>query len=102
MKIPKLRPTYAMLMQHAWFAPLLKPPTISEEDEEAAEAGAELGGASPEAPQPATADAEVAAWVQAQLERRRNGTIGNKATPALHAAPLDAAVGNSARGEAAS
>ncbi|GAB7359829.1 hypothetical protein MBLNU230_g7360t1 [Neophaeotheca triangularis] len=42
-KIPKLRPTYAMLLQHAWLAPMQKPDTISEGDEEeaAAEAAAE-------------------------------------------------------------
>lgn len=99
MKIPKLRPTYAMLMQHAWFAPLLKPPTISEEDEAAAEAGEDLSAVDaagagvdspPTLPPPTTADKEIAEWVQTMLERRRNGTIGNKTTPALHTAPLDA------------
>src|ERR1700761_3277422 len=40
-KIPKLRPTYPMLLQHAWLAPVAKPATIMEEDEEAAEAAAE-------------------------------------------------------------
>src|ERR1700761_6268149 len=47
-KIPKLRPTYPMLLQHAWLAPVAKPATIMEEDEEAAEAaeaeGSEAGG----------------------------------------------------------
>ncbi|KAB8437410.1 hypothetical protein FH972_025088 [Carpinus fangiana] len=91
MKIPKLRPTYAMLLQHAWFAPLLKPPTISEEDEEAAEAGAELpANAGPDLEAEATTeDKEVAEWVLAALERKRNGTMGKSAKPALHAAPLD-------------
>lgn len=89
MKIPKLRPTYAMLLQHAWLAPLLKPPTITEEDEEAAEAGEDTA-ASASANEPSTADKEVAEWVQAAIERRRNGTMGKKAKPALHAAPLDA------------
>jgi len=91
MKIPKLRPTYAMLLQHAWLAPLLKPPTISEDDEEMAEvdgvdgivpATEELGAA--------TADKEVADWVLQALERRRSGQMGKKVKPALHAAPLDA------------
>lgn len=83
MKIPKLRPTYAMLLQHAWLAPLLKPP--------AEQAPAE--GAPGEETTPSTADPEVAAWVVEQLEKRRKGALGKKATPALHAAPLDAAVG---------
>lgn len=115
-KIPKLRPTYAMLLQHAWFAPLLKPPTISEEDEEAAAAAesipqASMGGAAegiavsdaapgaaevPSAPvtviepEPTTADKEVAEWVIAAIEKRKNGTLGKSAKPALHTAPLDA------------
>ncbi|KAI9651639.1 MAG: hypothetical protein M1831_000572 [Alyxoria varia] len=97
MKIPKLRPTYAMLLQHGWLAPLLKPPTISEdaEEEAAAEntnAGTGGGGAAnpASASSDATADKEIAEWVAQMLERRRNGTIGKKAQPALHAAPLDA------------
>lgn len=89
MKIPKLRPTYAMLLQHAWLAPLLKPPTITEEDEEAAEAGEEPAAAAG-ANDPTTADKEVAEWAKVAIERRRNGTMGKKAKPALHAAPLDA------------
>ncbi|KAK5297034.1 MAP kinase kinase Wis1 [Cryomyces antarcticus] len=85
-KIPKLRPTYAMLLQHPWLAPLLKPPTITEEDEETGESSME----SLEAGTPTTADKEVAEWVKAAIERRRNGTMGKSAKPALHAAPLDA------------
>lgn len=77
-----------MLLQHAWLAPLIKPPTISEEDEEAAEAG---NDATPvEAIEPTTADKEVAAWVIEAIERRRSGAMGKKVQPALHAAPLDA------------
>lgn len=75
-----------MLLRHSWLAPLLKPPTITEEDEEEAEsepANLEPAG-------PATADKEVAAWVLDAMERRRNGTMGKKSQPALHAAPLDA------------
>ncbi|KAI9726448.1 MAG: hypothetical protein M1828_001270 [Chrysothrix sp. TS-e1954] len=60
MKIPKLRPTYAMLCQHAWLAPLLKPATISEEDEEAAEAGAALPSSSETFD--TNGDKEVADW----------------------------------------
>ena len=108
-----------MLLQHAWLAPLLKPPTISEEDEEedVGETTAQLsmgGGADgiavsdaalgateasapvPSAPvkfpepEPTTADKEVADWVIAAIERRKNGTMGKSAKPALHTAPLDA------------
>ncbi|KAI9669171.1 MAG: hypothetical protein M1829_005172 [Trizodia sp. TS-e1964] len=85
-KVPKLRPTYAMLLRHPWLAPLMKPPTIEEADEEDghnealdAEAGA-----------PLTADKEVAAWVIAAIARRKSGIIGKSPKPALHAVPLDA------------
>ena len=84
-KIPKLRPTYALLLRHPWLTPLLKPPTISEEDEEAAEEAAEN-----ESIGPPVLDKEVADWVVSAMERRRNGKMGKKAKPALHAAPLDA------------
>jgi len=35
-------------------------------------------------------DREVGEWVRGQIEKKRNGTLGKKAKPALHAAPLDA------------
>ncbi|PSN75010.1 kinase-like protein [Corynespora cassiicola Philippines] len=102
-KIPNLRPTYAMLLQHAWLAPLIKPDTITEEDEEAAEAeaeaqaevandGAELTEAKgPPEPVEAVVDQEVADWVKETMEKRKNGTLGKGVQkPALHAAPLDA------------
>ena len=93
-KIPKLRPTYAMLLGHAWLAPLLKPPTISEEDEDAdADADADAdkeSTADDDAAHSPVVDEEVAQWVKDAMERKRNGTMGNKAKPALHAAPLDA------------
>ncbi|KAK4937655.1 MAP kinase kinase Wis1 [Elasticomyces elasticus] len=93
-KIPKLRPTYAMLLQHAWLASLLKPQTISEEDEEGAENGEELpASSSSEDDGGAYVDRVVGAWVEAAIERRRNGTMGKKAKPALHTAPLNASVG---------
>ena len=84
-KIPKLRPTYAMLLRHAWLAPLLKPPTISEVDEEQASEAAEADPITL-----AVVDKEVSDWVIDAMERRRNGSMGKKAKPALHAAPLDA------------
>ncbi|CAD0095816.1 unnamed protein product [Aureobasidium vineae] len=108
-KIPKLRPTYAMLLQHAWLAPLIKPDVIAEEDEEEAEAEAEdasatqgegLGASESEIDAASKAqqsgdtekwvDREVGEWVRGQIEKKRNGTLGRKAKPALHAAPLDA------------
>jgi mitogen-activated protein kinase kinase len=85
-----------MLLQHAWLAPLVKPETITEEDEEAAEAANEpaSGGATTgDAPIPveAVVDQEVADWVRDALEKRRQGRLGKGAQkPALHAAPLDA------------
>ena len=95
-KIPKLRPTYPMLLQHAWLAAIAKPQTIMEEDEEAAEAAAEAGADVPEAP-PVNDDAkdgfidkEVGQWVIDALDRRRRGVMGKAAKPALHTAPLDA------------
>lgn len=93
-----------MLLQHAWLAVLDKPATIEEEDEEAAEQAAANGEPltqvkSPEiTAAPADADGfidrEVGEWVIGAIERRRNGTMGKSAKPALHAAPLDAAVGS--------
>jgi mitogen-activated protein kinase kinase len=73
-----------MLLQHGWLAELSKPSTISEEDEdeEAAEAGADLGSSG-------TEDPEVAAWVKKAIERKKNGLMGESQKPALHAAPLD-------------
>lgn len=90
-KIPKLRPTYPMLLQHAWLAPLVKPETIMEEDEEAAEngdlpAGNEGGVDEDEG----FMDREVGEWVIDAIDRRKRGVMGKSAKPALHAAPLDA------------
>ena len=84
-KIPKLRPNYATLLQHPWLAPLLKPPTISEEDEDFANEEV-----AQEAVAPGALDEEVAQWVSGAMERKRNGTMGKKVKPALHAAPLNA------------
>lgn len=105
-KIPKLRPTYPMLLQHAWLAPLAKPSTIVEEDEEAAEAADAAGEAQVEAsgnshaadgsdspfaePTDGYVDREVGLWVQGALDRRKRGVMGQAPKPALHAAPLDA------------
>lgn len=103
-KIPKLRPTYAMLLQHPWLSELIKPVTISEEDEDAAENGADIKEQKvlKDAPTsqlslpPDVVDAEVAEWVILAIERRRQGKMGKSLKPALHAAPLDAVVSPSA------
>ncbi|KAF2843472.1 kinase-like protein [Patellaria atrata CBS 101060] len=106
-KIPNLRPTYAMLLQHAWLAPLAQPSVIMEEDEEAAEAAAASGAPLPTAIEdinastasvsgvklpPDVVDKEVAEWVITAIEKRRAGKMGKSAPPPLHAAPLDAVV----------
>ena len=80
-----------MLSRHPWLSPLLKPPTISEDDEDedtgvGSDASTVIGvggGAT-------TADKEVAAWVTHAIEMRRLGKMGKRLAPALHAAPLDA------------
>ena len=82
-KIPKLRPTYGMLLAHGWLAELSKPSTISEEDEDDDGPGPTHVGKS------GTEDDEVAAWVKNALERKKNGLMGESKKPALHAAPLD-------------
>ncbi|EXJ92041.1 STE/STE7 protein kinase [Capronia epimyces CBS 606.96] len=94
-KIPRLRPTYAMLLRHAWLAPMMKPPTISEDEdgEQAAEAGIESAFSSDSAPD--TADKEVADWVEGAMERKKAGKMAVSKKPALHEAPLDAVPGSS-------
>lgn len=86
-----------MLLQHAWLAPLVKPETITEEDEEEAEAAMEAAAenAAPPTDSPRSLenvhDKEVADWVRATIEKRRQGKLGKGIPkPALHAAPLDA------------
>lgn len=95
-KIPKLRPTYAMLLNHPWISDLAKPATIDEvEDEDTSNA---------EVPDVLTSrfDKEVADWVLGAMERRskriREGGKADPDKPALHAAPLDA-VSSPAAGE---
>ena len=74
-----------MLLRHGWLAPLLKPPTISEEDEET-----ETDNTNQDPNSLPVVDKEVADWVVDAMERKRSGKMGSKAKPALHAAPLDA------------
>jgi mitogen-activated protein kinase kinase len=77
-KIPNLRPTYSMLLEHPWLASLSKPHSISEEDGETASTD-----------HTGTEDPEVAEWVKTAIERKKNGLMGESKKPALHAAPLD-------------
>lgn len=82
-----------MLLKHAWLAPLVKPDTIVEEDEEEAEAAAAVNGDIPvvqNGDDDGFVDKEVGQWVIDALDRRKRGVMGKSAKPALHAAPLDA------------
>jgi mitogen-activated protein kinase kinase len=92
-----------MLLQHPWLSELIKPETISEEDEEEAEN--DESNTSPTTKQegdaentseielpPNVVNVEVARWVIQAIERRRQGKMGKKEKPALHAAPLDVMV----------
>lgn len=95
-----------MLLEHAWLAPLVKPPTIQEEDEEAAELATatdssnisetseESASKSEELPQlnlPSdVVDKDVSDWVLNAIERRRTGQMAKSTRPPLHTAPLDA------------
>jgi len=98
-----------MLLQHAWLAPLSKPTTITEEDEEISSTPVSESGNSSdtEAKSPTSeksegdmgnslklpdnvVDAEVSEWVLRALEKRRLGKLAKAEKPALHTAPLDA------------
>jgi hypothetical protein len=83
-----------MLLRHAWLAPLLKPPTISEDDEGEAAAENGISSAFTNGSAPDTADKEVADWVKAALERKAAGKLASYKKPALHEAPLDAVPGS--------
>lgn len=79
-----------MLLEHVWLAPMIKPGTITEEDEEAAERGEEIVEQETTPLHTTAGDEEVAAWCVSAIERRRAGKMGKSIQPALHAAPLDA------------
>lgn len=85
-----------MLLSHAWLAPLIKPETIAEEDEEevaaaeAAEGVVAAGDSGSAEPSNDVVDKEVADWVKDAIDKRRRGVLGKAPKPALHAAPLDA------------
>ncbi|KAL2161044.1 hypothetical protein VTH06DRAFT_8757 [Thermothelomyces fergusii] len=96
-KNPHKRHTYPMLLAHPWIKSLGKPETITE-DAEAEEVAADdaladaTGALSLNSPsgQMHEGDYEVAEWVKAVLQRKRDGLLNEEAKkPALHAAPLD-------------
>ncbi|KAI9816660.1 MAG: hypothetical protein M1832_005046 [Thelocarpon impressellum] len=87
-KIPKLRPTYAMLLRHGWLAPLLTPPASAPARGVGQDGSSGLEQA--KAGFPDTSDEEVAEWVRRAIDKRRDGGPGKTEKPALHAAPLDA------------
>lgn len=62
----------------------MKPPTISEEDEDA-----DVSLPDSEQGLPVTADKDVSEWVIAAIESRRSGATGKKQKPALHAVSLE-------------
>ena len=77
-----------MLLRHEWLAQLLKPPSTEEMEQ-----GINIGTTRLESTDDGvldTADEEVATWVRAAIERRKNGSMGKPQKPALHAVPLDA------------
>lgn len=85
-----------MLLQHTWLATLNKVDTISEEDEEAAEAGVDPGSSARNSDDvdedgERWIDRDVGLWVREQLQKKREGRLNKHKSPALHAAPLDAA-----------
>jgi mitogen-activated protein kinase kinase len=88
-KVPKERPTYAMLLQHPWLKTMTQPPTITEEAEEGEEADAVADAVGKMNLSSGTEDEEVAAWVQSVLAQKKSGSYGAVTQkPALHAAPL--------------
>ncbi|KAK7734716.1 MAP kinase kinase Wis1 [Cytospora paraplurivora] len=92
-KNPKMRHTYPMLLQHPWIKTLSKPETIAEEAEAEVEAtDNELADAAAKqlSINEGLGDAEVAAWANDVLDRKRKGLQpASIERPALHAAPLD-------------
>ncbi|CAF3498543.1 unnamed protein product [Fusarium graminearum] len=89
-KIPKQRPTYAMLLKHPWLIDFTKPQTITEEAEDGDEADKVAEAVGKIALNSTTEDAEVADWVNGVLQKERDGLkVGGPLRPALHTAPLD-------------
>lgn len=88
-KNPKNRPSYNMLLRHAWLVPLMRPPPEAEAT--TASAPSEPGQ---EPPSSMTEDKEVADWVHRQLQRRKDGLLHDVEKPALHAVALDKVANN--------
>ncbi|UPK91962.1 hypothetical protein LCI18_002897 [Fusarium solani-melongenae] len=89
-KIPMKRPTYAMMLKHAWLSEFSKPQTITEEAEEGDEVEKVAEAVGKIDLKSSTEDAEVAEWVNNVLRRKREGLDSDgPARPALHTAPLD-------------
>ncbi|KAF3926970.1 PAK-2p27 [Dactylellina cionopaga] len=94
-KTPKMRPTYAALLQHPWLGEMQTNQTIAEEDEDE-----EDGQATPQVEQPPAPVTrgfpEVSEWVITQLKKReeklREGGKWGSAKPALHSVALDKVV----------
>ncbi|KAK6540064.1 hypothetical protein TWF694_008894 [Orbilia ellipsospora] len=94
-KIPKMRPTYAALLQHPWLSEMQPNQTITEEDEEDENAEQTSQVETPAAPV-TSGFPEVRDWVVAQLKKReeklRDGGKWGGAKPALHSVALDKVV----------
>lgn len=89
-KVPKMRPTYAMLLKHPWLKALTKPQTITEEAEEGDEAEKAAEAVGKMRLGSSTEDAEIAEWVHTVLQRKKEAKPdAGSSRPALHAAPLD-------------
>jgi mitogen-activated protein kinase kinase len=97
-KKPQSRPTYGMLLKHAWMAPSIIPETIVEEGEEEEEDAEEVEAAGAVVASSferlsldtGAGDAEVAAWVKEALQKAAAQPSGQSPhKPALHRAPLD-------------
>lgn len=88
-KSPKNRPSYNMLLRHAWLVPLMRPPPEAE-----AAAASESSEPGQDPPSSITEDKEVADWVHQQLQRRKDGLLHDVEKPALHAVALDKVANN--------
>lgn len=88
-KVPKQRPTYAMLLKHPWLKSLNQPQTITEEAEEGDEAERVAEAVGKIELNPTVGDPEVAAWVSSVLNGTSSDANRRPSKPALHAAPLD-------------
>ncbi|KAF3913249.1 PAK-2p27 [Arthrobotrys entomopaga] len=94
-KIPKMRPTYAALLQHPWLSEMQTNQTITEEDEEDENAEQVPQVDTPSTPV-TSGFPEVREWVVAQLKKReeklRDGGKWGGIKPALHSVALDKVV----------